>query len=96
MNMKTCLLAGIFVLSNTISMVPAVASDTAILAINGRVSAPTCRIEVNDNQVQQHCGNATQRISLSASPLSSGRGVVTQLISLPDDASRYIILNRYE
>ncbi len=94
--MKTCLLMGTLALGCGISAFPAVASDTATLIINGRVSTPTCSSEVSNNNVQQRCGNSIQLTALTGSPVSSARGVSTEIVSLPDDATRHIILNRYE
>lgn len=94
--MKTCLLMGTLGLAWGIISFPAVASDTAVLTINGRVSTPTCSTEVSNNNVQQRCGNSIQLTTLTAAPVSSARGVITEIVSLPDDTTRHIILNRYE
>lgn len=94
--MKTCLLMGTLAFAWGFSALPAVASDTATLTINGRVSTPTCRSEVSNNHLQQRCGNSTQLTTLTGSPVSSARGVMTEIVSLPGDATRHIILNRYE
>ncbi|NEY55468.1 DUF2574 family protein [Escherichia coli] len=35
---------------------PAFSSETATLAINGRISPPTCSMAMVNGQPQQHCG----------------------------------------
>ncbi|OJO57564.1 DUF2574 family protein, partial [Escherichia coli] len=41
---------------------PAFSSETATLAINGRISPPTCSMAMVNGQPQQHCGQLTYNV----------------------------------
>ncbi|EBF0275310.1 DUF2574 family protein [Salmonella enterica] len=93
--MKKYLLMGIIVSAYGIS-VPVFASDTATLTISGKVTAPTCSMEVVNAQLQQRCGNAIHVSTLQAPAATPVRGVTTQLYMVPGDSARQIIVNRYD
>ncbi|EEJ1526539.1 DUF2574 family protein [Salmonella enterica subsp. houtenae] len=93
--MKKYLLMGIIVSAYGIS-VPVFASDTATLTISGKVTAPTCSMEVVNAQLQQRCGNAIHVSTLQAPAATPVRGVTTQLYTVPGDSACQIIVNRYD
>ena len=93
--MKNRLLMGIIVLGYGIGS-PAFASDTATLIISGTVTAPTCSTDVVENQLQQRCGNTTHLSSTSDVVSAPARGVMTEVVAVQGDATRQIVLNRYD
>ncbi|HFZ8994135.1 TPA: DUF2574 family protein [Citrobacter freundii] len=75
----------------------AFASDTATLTIRGSVVAPTCSSEIINNQLQQRCGNVTHVAKTSDAAMRNPvKGAVTQVIALPGDATRKIVMTRYD
>lgn len=93
--MKKCLLMGIIVSAYGMN-VPVFASDTATLTISGKVTAPTCNMEVVDAQLQQRCGNTLLISTLQKPDATPMRGVTTQVYTVPGDGSRQVIVNHYD
>lgn len=94
--MKNRLQMGIIVLAYGIGS-PVFASETATLTISGKVSAPTCSTDVVDHQMVQRCGNTTRFSNTTdAIAITPVRGVATEVVTVPGDATRRIVLNRYD
>jgi type 1 fimbria pilin len=93
--MKIGLLLGLITLAYGMSS-SAFASDSATLTISGRVTEPTCSADVVNNKVQQRCGIVTLTPDLHEVASHPVRGVVTELVPLGRDATRQIVLSRYD
>ncbi|MEZ7797415.1 DUF2574 family protein [Citrobacter pasteurii] len=93
--MKISLFLGIITLAYGIST-SAFASDTATLTISGRVTEPTCSTDVVNNDVQQRCGKTFHFSTVNNVASSPARGVVTEMVTVPGDTTRQIVLNRYD
>ncbi|MGE2763615.1 DUF2574 family protein [Escherichia coli] len=74
---------------------PAFSSDTATLTINGRISLPTCSMDIVNSQLQQHCGQVSQSVDTRHRISSPVKGVTTELVA-GNDSKRRIVLNRYD
>ncbi|MEC9495494.1 MULTISPECIES: DUF2574 family protein [Escherichia] len=75
---------------------PAFSSDTATLTINGRISSPTCSMDVVNNYLQQRCGRLLQRVETSYRASSTAKGVTTEVVAVGNNDKRKIVLNRYD
>ncbi|HGY3714917.1 TPA: DUF2574 family protein [Citrobacter gillenii] len=93
--MKKSLLMGIIALTYGMSS-STFASDTATLTISGRVVEPTCSADIVNNNVQQRCGQSLHLSNVSHVDPVPAKGVVTEVISVPGNALRQIVLNRYD
>ncbi|QLR72482.1 MULTISPECIES: DUF2574 family protein [Citrobacter] len=93
--MKIGLLLGLITLAYGMSS-SAFASDSATLTISGRVTEPTCSADVVNNKVQQRCGITTLTPNIREVASHPVRGVVTELVLLGGDATRQIVLSRYD
>lgn len=93
--MKKSLLMGIIALTYGMSA-PTFASDTATLTISGRVVEPTCSADVVNNNVQQKCGQSLHLSNVSHVDPVPTKGVLTEVVSVPGDSKRQIVLNRYD
>ncbi|HGY5075334.1 TPA: DUF2574 family protein [Citrobacter gillenii] len=93
--MKKSLFLGVITLAYGMSS-SVFASDTATLTISGRVTEPTCSADVVNNKVQQRCGGITLTPNIHEVASHSVRGVVTELVPLGGDATRQIVLSRYD
>ncbi|HHW4411957.1 DUF2574 family protein [Citrobacter freundii] len=93
--MKIGLLLGLITMAYGMSS-SAFASDSATLTISGRVTEPTCSADVVNNKVQQRCGITTLTPNIREVASHPVRGVVTELVLLGGDATRQIVLSRYD
>ncbi|WP_213133894.1 DUF2574 family protein [Citrobacter sp. FP75] len=93
--MNKNILLGIIVLTYGLST-SLFASDTATLTIDGRVAMPTCSTDIIDTQLQLRCGARVQQLSTTANTMAPTKGVVTEIIAIPDDDSRRVVLNHYD
>ena len=93
--MKISSLMGTIILTYGISA-SAFASDTATLTISGRVTEPTCSTDVVNNDVQQRCGKTFHFSTVNNVASSPARGVVTEMVTVPGDTTRQMVLNRYD
>jgi len=75
---------------------PAFSSETATLTINGRISSPTCSMDVVNNHLQQRCGQLLQRVETNYRASSTAKGVTTEVVTADSDSKRRIVLNRYD
>ena len=75
---------------------PAFSSETATLAINGRISPPTCSMAMVNGQPQQHCGQLTYNVDTRHLFSSPVKGVTTEVVVAGSDSKRRIVLNRYD
>ena len=75
---------------------PAFSSETATLTINGRISSPTCSMDVVNNHLQQRCGQLLQRVETNYRASSTAKGVTTEVVVAGSDSKRRIVLNRYD
>ena len=72
------------------------ATDTATLNISGRVTEPTCSADVVNNEVQQRCGNAVSFSNVKEGVSNSTKSAVTEIVTVAGDATRQIVLTRYD
>ncbi|EFC1507732.1 DUF2574 family protein [Escherichia coli] len=75
---------------------PAFSSDTATLTINGRISSPTCSMDVVNNHLQKRCGQLLQRVETNYRASSTAKGVTTEVVAVSNNDKRKIVLNRYD
>lgn len=75
---------------------PAFSSETAALTINGRISPPTCSMDIVNSQPQQYCGQVSQSVDTRHRISSLVKGVTTELVTAGNDSKRRIVLNRYD
>lgn len=73
-----------------------VSSETATLTINGRISSPTCSMDVVNNHLQQRCGQLLQRVETNYRASSTAKGVTTEVVAVGNNDKRKIVLNRYD
>ncbi|HCR5812466.1 TPA: DUF2574 family protein [Shigella flexneri] len=73
---------------------PAVSLET--LAINGRISPPTCSMAMVNGQPQQHCGQLTYNVDTRHQVSSPVKGVTAEVVVAGSDSKRRIVLNRYD
>ncbi|HAX3031896.1 DUF2574 family protein [Escherichia albertii] len=88
-------LSGIIFLAYGLAL-PAFSSDTATLTVNGRISPPTCSMDIVNNHLQQRCGQASQNVDTRYRVSSPAKGVTTELVNAGNDNTRQIVLNRYD
>ncbi len=69
---------------------PAFSSETATLAINGRISPPTCSMAMVNGQPQQHCGQLTYNVDTRHLFSSPVKGVTTEVVVAGSDSKRRI------
>lgn len=93
--MNKNILLGIIILTYGMSA-SLFASDTATLTINGSVATPTCSSDIINGQLQQRCGERVQQLSTTALTMAPTKGVVTEIIAIPGDDSRRVVLNHYD
>ncbi|EKS55814.1 TPA: DUF2574 family protein [Citrobacter freundii] len=93
--MKKILFLGVITLAYGMST-SVFATDTATLNINGRVTEPTCSADVVNNEVQQRCGNAVSFSNVKEGFSNLQKGAVTEIVTVPGDATRQILLTRYD
>lgn len=93
--MKKGLFLGFITLTYGMSL-QALASDTATLTITGRVVEPTCSTDVVNNTLQQKCGQILHHTDINNVNTTSAQGMVTEIVAVPGDSSRQIVLNRYD
>lgn len=93
--MKKCLFLGVISLAYGMSA-SVFATDTATLNINGRVTEPTCSADVVKNEVQQHCGKTISFSNVRESVSNPTKGAVTEIVTVAGDATRQIVLTRYD
>ncbi len=62
---------------------PAFSSETATLAINGRISPPACSMAMVNGQPQQHCGQLTYNVDTRGN--DSNLLIVFYVQIMPDD-----------
>lgn len=75
---------------------PAFSSDTATLTINGRISPPSCSMDIVNSQPRQHCGQVLQSVDSRYRISSPVKGVTTELVAAGNGNKRQIVLNRYD
>ncbi|WP_318758688.1 YehE family protein [Escherichia coli] len=73
---------------------PAFSSETATLAINGRISPPTCSMAMVNGQPQQHCGQLTYNVDTRHLFSSPVKGVTTEVVVAGSDSKRRIVLRK--
>ncbi|AZS94961.1 DUF2574 family protein [Salmonella enterica subsp. enterica serovar Kiambu] len=93
--MKKSLFLGFITLAYGMSL-QALASDTATLTITGRVVEPTCSTDVVNNTVQQRCGQTLHQTDINNVTPTPAQGIVTEIVAVPGDSTRQIVLNRYD
>ena len=93
--MKTPLPFGIIVLVYGIAA-PVSASQEATLSIQGKISPPTCNVDVVSSHFTQECGKMTRHFTLQQRVITAVRGVVTEVVAVPEDGKRKIILSSYD
>ncbi|WP_071600750.1 DUF2574 family protein [Citrobacter youngae] len=93
--MKKSLFLGLITLAYGMSL-QALASDTATLTITGKVVEPTCSTDVVNNTVQQRCGQTLHHTDINNVNSTSVQGMVTEIVAVPGNPSRQIVLNRYD
>ncbi|HGN9370716.1 TPA: DUF2574 family protein [Citrobacter pasteurii] len=93
--MKRSLFLGVITLAYGMSA-SVFATDTATLNISGRVTEPTCSADVVNNEVQQRCGNAVSFSNVKEGVSNSTKGAVTEIVTVAGDATRQIVLTRYD
>ncbi|EFY9901974.1 DUF2574 family protein, partial [Shigella dysenteriae] len=75
---------------------PAFSSETVTSTINGRISSPTCSMDVVNNHLQQRCGQLLQRVETNYRASSTAKGVTTEVVTVGNNDKRKIVLNRYD
>ncbi|EGT0662365.1 DUF2574 family protein [Citrobacter werkmanii] len=93
--MKKGLFLGFITLTYGMSL-QALASETATLTITGRVVEPTCSTDVVNNTLQQRCGQTLHHTDINNVNSASVQGMVTEIVAVPGDSTRQIVLNRYD
>lgn len=93
--MKISLFLGVITLMYGMSA-SVFAAETATVNISGRVTEPTCSTDVVNNEVQQRCGNAVSFTNVREGGSKPTKGAVTEIVTVPGDATRQIVLTRYD
>ena len=93
--MKISSLMGTIILTYGISA-SAFASDTATLTISGRVTEPTCSTDVVNNKCNSGVARHFIFQLLRCCFFKPARGVVTEVVTVPGDTTRQIVLTRYD